>query len=245
MSTQTLQEQETIARQWYESRCPKEWIHHEGGMKMEFVATLQDMVDEYFGGVVTLDNLDSAANYVKIKLQKPEITPPPPDPKEERDRAVAIRWLKERCPKHLLDGKGGIGREFAAKMAGYLREHYQNQWTLDNLDKAAKYLQLRNELPEKVKQSVDHSSETVARKLLDIGVQPTGLINHARKESDKPGTSFKEFLNKLVDGAKRASEIKPQYAEEKGLRRIPDGETNFKKYTAAEIRQYLKRKQSK
>ncbi len=252
MSTQTLQEQEAIARQWLESgRCPKDFIHPQGGIYTEILALMEDFIKVHCQNEVTSENLDSSVNYIRLNLQKQPAPPPAsPDPVDLRNGAVARKWLKERCPSHFLNEKrSGIGKEFAAKMAAYIRDHYQNQWTLDNLDAAAKYLQLRNELPD-TRKKTDHSEEAKNQKLISVGAAVlSGLVNHAHKQEEKPQvTSFSSFVNGFLKDMKTANTKTGERPKstEVPLRRIPlDAQPqDLKKYNAAEIRFWMQRKRA-
>jgi hypothetical protein len=250
--TQTLEQQNEISIQWMKERCPSDLKSSNGGLDPAYADFMKDHVDNFFAGVVSSESLDSAVKSLRLRLAaiKPE-EPEPEKPDDAKQRAVALRWLKDNAPAHLRNDRGTVGPEVAAKIAAYLDVNYGNQWTLSNLDKACKYLMLRGDIPDGRTKKVNSEVQNEKRRdaLRAAGQTESQLRNHAKPEpaEETRGISFKDFLGKLIDGSKKMAEAnQPRQAVDEKLRVIPLSASNkdLKKYTAAEIRQWMKRKQA-
>ncbi len=238
---QTEDQKKIIAHEWLQKRAPQDFFH-DGKMKSEYVAFLNEYIAQYHAGILSLDNLDSGVAYLRMRQSQQKDVPVGPTPQQKHDAAVGAKWISDRCPEHLLNEKrNGIGNEAAQKMSDYLKVNYNNVWTLENLDKACHYLQLRGELSDGISKVSDRAISTEAASL-------TGLVSHARPE-EKPtstaDTSFASFAKSILKKAGRAQDP-PKAPEPEKLRAIPANATaaELKKYNAQEIRNWLAHKRA-
>jgi hypothetical protein len=244
---QTDQEKTQIAQQWADTRLPADLKTADGGMRPEHAQIMFDYVGGMFQGVVSMEALDSAVAYLRMKITKTE--PEVESQDDSHQRTVALRWLQNHCPRHLRNSRGTVGPVYAQLISDYISQQYQGIWSFENLDKAVKYLTLRGELPSASPTTKGRKDPDEIRrdKILAAGQEPTQLRNHARTEptEESKGISFKDFLGTLIEGSRKMSEAsEPRKATEEKLRTIPANATpqELKKYSAAEIRNWMRRR---
>jgi hypothetical protein len=267
-------EQERIARVagllqqtinvWLERHCPTGLLASngepfEGDVHRLIEYLKRNCGDRYENGTITVEDLNAAvrtlteSNVLTYFDRSPEAmrirgSQQDETARDTANRRIAKTWLKERCPKHLLNDKLVIGTEFAKKMNRYLEANYRGVWNLDNLDSCVKYLQLRGELPSAPKSAGIKPEEIAANKLHNSGVLAnTGRMSHAEK-TETQNESMHDAAKRLFGDIRKLAQpsAAPAASKEK-IRVLPLDATpqQLKNATPAELKVFLQRKQGR
>ena len=164
---------------------------------------------------------------------------------------IVEKWLHSgRVPQHLkpADGRFQMYGQYFERVWNYVRDHYQAKYNFENLDRAVVTLINLGQLPDYPKQQASaeekEQRKQEQRAAIEAGVLPSRLPSHADKpEPNTIGSEMQKTAHQMLQDVAAGQVYKPKEPE-KPLRKIPLNVdvSDLRKFTAAEIKWYMKRK---
>jgi hypothetical protein len=163
---------------------------------------------------------------------------------------IVDKWLHSgRVPKHLAppDGRFPMYGQYFERVWNYVKDHYQAKYNFENLDRAVITLIKLGQLPDYPKQGLSaeekEQRKQEQRAALEVGVLPSRLPSHADpSQPNTIGSEMRKTAQQMLQDVANGQTYKPKEPEK--LRKIPLNTPveELRKYTAAEIKSYMRRK---